>query len=38
MGLRGDTGPVIMNRPIHTRVPGRERPLGNHIAIFATGH
>lgn len=35
MGLRGDTGPVIMNRPIHTRVPGRERPLGNHIAIFA---
>ncbi|GGB85099.1 hypothetical protein GCM10007417_26400 [Glycocaulis alkaliphilus] len=35
MGVRGETGPVIMNRPIHTRVPGRERPLGNHIAIFA---
>lgn len=34
MGVRGETGPVIMNRPIHTRVPGRERPLGNHIAIF----
>jgi hypothetical protein len=34
MGVRGESGPVIMNRPIHTRVPGRERPLGNHIAIF----
>lgn len=34
MGVRGEVGPVIMNRPIHTRVPGRERPLGNHIAIF----
>lgn len=35
MGVRGEAGPVILNRPIHTRVPGRERPLGNHIAIFA---
>lgn len=25
--------PVILNRPIHTGVPGRERPVANHIAL-----
>lgn len=28
-----DGAPVIVNRPIHTGVPGRERPVANHIAL-----
>lgn len=28
-----DGTPVIVNRPIHTGVPGRERPVANHIAL-----
>ena len=35
MVARGAAGPVVLNRPIHTRVPGRERPVANHIAIFS---
>jgi hypothetical protein len=35
MVARGPAGPVVMNRPIHTRVPGRERPVANHIMIFS---
>lgn len=27
--------PVLLNRPIHTGVPGRERPVANHILLFA---
>lgn len=26
---------VIVNSPIHTRVPGRERPVANHVVLFA---
>jgi hypothetical protein len=25
----------VVNSPIHTRIPGRERPVGNHLGIFA---
>ena len=24
----------VVNSPIHTRIPGRERPVGNHLGIF----
>lgn len=34
MVARGPAGPLVMSRPIHTRVPGRQRPLGNHIGVF----
>ncbi len=35
MVARGPGGPLVLNRPIHTRVPGRERPVANHIGIFS---
>jgi hypothetical protein len=34
MVARGPAGPIVMSRPIHTGVPGRQRPLGNHIGVF----
>ena len=34
MVARGPAGPLVLSRPIHTRVPGRQRPLGNHIGVF----
>lgn len=34
MVARGPAGPLLLSRPIHTRVPGRQRPLGNHIGVF----
>lgn len=37
MVARGPAGPVVMSRPIHTRVPGRQRPLGNHLGVFVEG-
>ncbi|WP_416908058.1 MAG: phosphodiester glycosidase family protein [Polymorphobacter sp.] len=37
MVARGPAGPVVLSRPIHTGVPGRERPLGNHIGVFVEG-
>lgn len=37
MVARGPAGPIVMSRPIHTRVPGRQRPLGNHIGVFVDG-
>ncbi|BEV10351.1 phosphodiester glycosidase family protein [Asticcacaulis sp. DW145] len=27
--------PDVLNRPIHTGIPGRERPVANHIAVYA---
>ncbi len=34
LAMAGADGvPVIVNRPIHTGVPGRERPVANHIAL-----
>lgn len=34
--IEGPNGePVILNSPIHTRIPGRQRPVANHLGIFA---
>lgn len=34
--IQGEDGlPVQLNSPIHQRIPGNERPVGNHIGIFA---
>jgi hypothetical protein len=30
-------GPQVMNSPIDNYIPGRERPVGNHLGIFAKG-
>jgi hypothetical protein len=27
--------PVLLNSPVHQRIPGRERPVGNHLGVFA---
>jgi len=35
MAARGRFGAVVLNRPIHTGVPGRERPVANHVAVFS---
>lgn len=33
--IRGEDGqPVQLNSPIHQRIPGHERPVGNHIGIY----
>ncbi|MEM6254294.1 MAG: phosphodiester glycosidase family protein [Cyanobacteria bacterium P01_D01_bin.156] len=29
------TGPKLLNTPIHSKVPGRERPVGNHLGFWA---
>jgi hypothetical protein len=35
MVLEGDDGkPVILNSPIDNYIPGRERPVGNHLGIY----
>lgn len=28
-------GPKVLNAPIHTKIPGKERPVGNHLGFFA---
>lgn len=34
LAVAGEGGaPRIPNRPIHTGIPGRERPVANHIAL-----
>lgn len=30
----GDGAPSVLNRPIHTRIPGRERPVANHLGFW----
>ena len=35
MVVESATGPVVLNRPIHTAVPGRERPSANHLGVRA---
>ena len=30
-----DGQPRVLNSPIHTRIPGRQRPVANHLGIFA---
>lgn len=34
--IEGEAGsPILLNSPIDNRIPGRERPVGNHLGIFA---
>jgi exopolysaccharide biosynthesis protein len=36
MVMEGKDGqPVILNSPIDNHIPGRERPVGNHLGIYA---
>ncbi len=35
MVMQGDRGTKILNAPFHTNIPMRERPVGNHLGIFA---
>jgi exopolysaccharide biosynthesis protein len=36
MAVAGNGGePELLSRPIHTGVPGKERPVANHIVVFA---
>ncbi|MBA3878965.1 MAG: hypothetical protein C0500_04540 [Sphingobium sp.] len=37
MVAKGPSGPIVLSRPIHTGVPGRERPVGNHLGVFVDG-
>ncbi len=30
-----DGRPRVLNRPIHARIPGRERPVANHLGVYA---
>jgi hypothetical protein len=30
-----DGSPQVLNSPIHTRIPGRERPVANHLGVYA---
>jgi hypothetical protein len=30
-----DGRPVVLNSPVHTGIPGRERPIANHLGVFA---
>lgn len=35
--MEGDNGqPVLLNSPIDSRIPGRERAVANHLGIFAS--
>ena len=38
MVVESANGPAILNRPIHTAVPGRERPSANHLGVRARPH
>lgn len=33
--VEGERGPRLLNAPIHTYIPMRERPVGNHLGIYA---
>jgi exopolysaccharide biosynthesis protein len=34
--IEGEDGePLILNSPIHHHIPGQERPVGNHLGIYA---
>jgi hypothetical protein len=36
LAVEGENGrPELLNSPIHQRIPGRQRPVGNHLGIFA---
>lgn len=33
--IASSAGPKVLNAPIHAKVPGQERPVGNHLGFFA---
>jgi hypothetical protein len=33
--MAGESGPQLLNAPIHTRIHMRERPVGNHLGVYA---
>ena len=33
--IADDSSPRILNSPIHTRIPMRQRPVGNHLGVYA---
>lgn len=33
--VAGPGGPQVLSSPIHNHIPGRERPVANHLAIYA---
>ena len=36
LAVEGQNGlPQVLNSPIHNHIPGPERPVGNHLGIFA---
>lgn len=37
MAAMGPSGSIVLSRPVHTGVPGRERPVGNHLGVFRDG-
>ncbi|MAT97131.1 MAG: hypothetical protein CL608_08315 [Anaerolineaceae bacterium] len=35
MVMQGNSGAKVLNAPFHTNIPMRQRPVGNHLGIFA---
>jgi hypothetical protein len=36
LAVEGANGrPAVLNSPIHQRIPGRQRPVGNHLGVYA---
>lgn len=35
LAVSSSKGPTVLNSPIHAKVPGQERPVGNHLGFFA---
>lgn len=35
VAIASPAGPTVLNTPIHGKIPGRERPVGNHLGFFA---
>lgn len=35
LAMAGPTGPMLLNAPIHTKLPLRERPIANHLGFYA---
>ncbi|MBT9311483.1 phosphodiester glycosidase family protein [Leptothoe kymatousa] len=35
LAMESSRGPKLLNTPIHAKVPGKERPVGNHLGFFA---
>lgn len=35
LAMAGPSGPILLNAPIHTKLPLRERPIANHLGFYA---